>query len=357
MAKIIFIPYKYIERSVDTVKENISSPLKTDLSHVKNPVIFICNGIGDGFLALPTIRALAKCYSNKLTVLYDACALPSWLYDLPLKQLILIEVMRNATLVNFDYLTVAKSIRNCDLFISLNYYPSLDTKKLLSRVNPKLTVGFDYGYDIHLQQSKDKHASEVFFEALSLSRVSKQFDIKNFCYPIEPLVTLDKKSKDMLITLVKKNTIVLGIHTDTQPSKMWTGSQWDEFLFLFIEAYPNSIILIFGNGYEFQLHNNHMVDLTRISIELAIAFVKQCHAFVSIDSCFLHIADFLGLIGVGLFLDSDPTMYGYRYSSVFSNLSIDQNGHITPKSALMALSANLRKRDFFQDKVVSMDSY
>lgn len=356
MIKIIFIPYKYIECNVDTARENIA-PLKISLSNVKNPVIFICNGIGDGFLALPTIRALAKCYPNKLTVLYDACVLPSWLYDLPLKQLILIEVMRNTVHVNFDYLTVAKSIRNCDLFISLNYYPSLDTKKLLSRVNPKLTIGFDNGYDIHLQQSKDKHASEVFFETLSFSSVAKQFDIKNFCYPIEPLVTLDKKSKDMLITIGKKNTIVLGIHTDTQPSKMWTGSQWNEFLSLFINAYPNSIILVFGHGYEFQLHNNHVVDLTRISIELSIAFMKQCHAFVSIDSCFLHIADFLDLLGIGLFLDSNPVMYGYRYSSVFSNLSIDQNGHITPKSALTALSTKLSKRDFFQDRVASMDSY
>jgi len=187
----------------------------------KNPVVFMVNGIGDGFLALPTIRALANYYYNRLTLIYDASIFPTWVCDLPQKSIILVEVNRNNGSIDFDYFSVAEIINGCDLFISLNYGKFQHVRNFSNLLYANCNIGFDPTFNIVLNQSKDKHASEVYYEVVKI--ITQSIDITGHCYPPKILMNQKLIVKNLFFyaSNSSKDNFILATHTDTQNNKMW----------------------------------------------------------------------------------------------------------------------------------------
>jgi ADP-heptose:LPS heptosyltransferase len=351
MQQITFIPYKQSHSKKDISANFIHSSclnLPKDSSQNKtrqltynsfnSPVIFMCNGIGDGFLALPTIRALSHFFPNSLTIIYDAYIAPTWLYELPLKKIILVEVVRKKQNILFDYISVSNILQGSDLFISFNYGYHAAIYALVNLLEPKFSIGFDASFDAELYQDHCKHASEIYYEAAKLLSVHE--DIKTYCYPPKILFSIENIVKNLfsgIKNIVDGEAFILAIHTDTQPCKMWNQENWIIFIENFLNDFSNGIIVILGVTFEFNIHESRVVDLTKLPIDMSMALLKQCNAFIGVDSCMLHIADLFNIASVGLFIGTSHKVYGLKYSPHYLNLVSNKKNCVSPDDALEAI--------------------
>src|ERR1043166_132303 len=112
------------------------------LIEAKRPVAFFANGIGDTFLVLPALRALAKLFDNTLSLVCDGEGYRLCLSELPLRSVVIAWSYRADKDRLFSVAQVADEIGGCDLFLSLVPWHSTSTKRLLNTVRPKASVGF-----------------------------------------------------------------------------------------------------------------------------------------------------------------------------------------------------------------------
>ncbi len=306
----------------------------------QSPVIFMCNGIGDGLLALPAIRALSLMFEDKLTIVYDSVVTPYWLYQLPLNKIVLIEAYRDENDIFFDYQSTAEQVIKCDLFISLIFTYSRCLENLIKLIKPTKTIGFHRSFDIYVEQSNNQHISDVYFKIPKVFLPS--VDISYYHYPLGNIHTADKLAEKILMTIQVNadNPSIVAIHADTQSDKMWTEQSWLELFHLINLENPNTTFFVFGMSLVFEIKNDRVYDFTRLPFEISIALINLCDVFIGVDSCLLHAADLLNIPGVGLFFSTDPLIWGYRFADSFKNLKHTASRQITPQRVFDVLSRN-----------------
>jgi len=89
--------------------------------------------------------------------------------------------------------------------------------------------------------------------------------------------------------------------------------------------------------FNFKVKHRRIFDFTRIPFEISIGLLSHCHAFVGIDSCLLHVADLLNLIGIGLFFYTEPTIYGFKYVVRYKNIISTKDSYIDPTQVIEEL--------------------
>lgn len=327
---ITFIP-------INNTQKSIIKPV-THITDYQSPVIFMCNGIGDGLMALPAIRALSMLFENKITIVYDSAVTPYWLYQLPIKKLILIESSRDENDLIFDYRSTLEEINNCDLLISLIFAYSKFLREFLDKFKPKKTIGFHQSFDVYIEQCNKQHMSDVYFKIPKL--FSRYLNIKDYQYPLDNLHTANIMA-DKIVTHIKSTDgkkFIIGIHADTQPEKMWSEESWLELFKLIRLKYPFSVFFIFGMSLPFEIESDESYDFTRLPFENSLALISRCDFFIGIDSCLLHAADLLDIPGVGLFLSTDPVVWGYRFASRFVNIRQTSSEPITSERVFQFLA-------------------
>ena len=139
----------------------------------RDPVVFFANGHGDSILNLPAIRALARLFSDRLTLVCDKGTTRRYYSDIDLKRVIEIEISWSDP-HRFHYRDLAWRIGQCDLFISLTPWFTHSFNELILLLNGPRSCGFFDDFDFCLPLDLNKHSATLAFD------IPKSFD-PNLC--------------------------------------------------------------------------------------------------------------------------------------------------------------------------------
>jgi hypothetical protein len=205
------------------------------LSKAKFPVAFFVNGIGDAFMLLPTLRALANCYHGKLILLCDKSFEQWWFKELNLKAIVGITVNRSKTNFPIIYQSeILEILKGCDVFFSLIFWRSRNLLNLIKKLNNNhiITVGAFDEYKLVVKNMQDLHVIDASFEFAHM--VNKSLDVKEYSYPL----ILSNESAQIAKGL-KKNFFliqkILIVHADTKKNKMWSCNNFSRVINKFLK--------------------------------------------------------------------------------------------------------------------------
>ncbi len=303
------------------------------------PVLLFANGYGDHYLNLPTIRALATVFSNKLILVGIENAINQIAGDLPLAKLISIPMQHNGTGRSFDSNNAAKLIGKCDLFISLNPWQSNDLNRLITNLKPQTSIGFFDSFDISIARDYNKHSVDLAFDFVRLFKSNWQPE--QFSKP--PLYEKNEyHCANKIFNSLEANKKVLCIHPDTLPEKMWPERYWIQLIDKFLDKNPDYTVLIIGlKGIDASLCRNHksVIPAYRLPIPVSAILLSKSDLFIGVDSVFLHIADLYQVLSVALFSATSAHEWGIRFGPGI---------HIDAKDGMEKLSVELVLKKIYQ---------
>jgi uncharacterized protein len=312
------------------------------LLEAQKPVVFFTNGIGDHFLALPALRALASLFPRRLTLICQK-RLSELFAELPLRELIEVDMwMDEGRQFNVE---IAQAIEGCDLFLSLVPWHSTSLTALLERLAPQTSLGFFSEYDIALPRDYNKHSSELAFDVTKYLEPSLKLED----YAAPPSFPLDAQDKARTIyELLSPSTRVLVVHADTMDGKMWVADRFIATLDAFLERHSNFVAMVVGEKYQ-PLDKgrcrDRVIPCYGLPIHVSFCLVAQADLFLGVDSCMLHVADLCRVPGVGLFGVTSSDEFGFRlvpHRHVCGNGAMDK---ISVGETLEALESLLEEID------------
>ena len=279
-----------------------------------NPVAVFENGIGDSVLALPALRALADLFSGRLRLLCNQ-EMGSMLYwNLPLKERLPLETVRVNGRREFDASETARSIGSCDLIISLLPWHSESVVSLLRLLDVRDTIGFFPDFAHVLPLDHGKHSSDLAFDVVRLLQGSLR--IEDYSAPPQYPPACERRVANILASM-PAGTRTLFIHGDSLAEKCWPAERFRRVVDRFLDEHPE--YMVFDVGWESTLdlsrHSHQIIAAPRLRLDLACAMVAAGDLFLGIDSCFLHVADFARVPGVGIFGPTSPHEFGFRFAA------------------------------------------
>ena len=313
------------------------------LLEANQPVAFFFNGIGDHVLNLPALRALAKVFGSKLTLLYVSASQDFFFCDLPDIRRVHIKLRYGPSDQRrmFDAQEVADQIRGCDLFISLAPWLSESLAELLDNLKPEFSIGFFPNYKICLPLDFNKHSADLAFDIVRCIAPDYRFD--DFAEPLSyPKADWDNTRR--LTELLSPGTRVLAVHADTDPTKMWSAAHLARTLELFLDQHRDFVVFLVGSSAQpldacFQ--EDRIIPCYGLSLVNSCCLVSSADLFLGVDSCMLHVADFSRRPGVGLFGPTKSYEFGFRVGpniTIQANESLDE---IQPEQVYLALETLL----------------
>jgi ADP-heptose:LPS heptosyltransferase len=313
------------------------------LLEANKPVAFFFNGIGDHVLNLPALRALAKAFKGRLTLLYVSAKQEFFFRGLPDACHIPIDLRfgTSGRRRTFDAQKVADQITGCDLFISLVPWISQSLIELLDKLKPEVSLGFFPNYSLHLPLDFNKHSADLAFDIVQ--RITPNYKFEDFAQP--PIYPEEEREKTRRIKeLLPRGTRVLAVHDDTDPSKMWDAASLARALDLFLDEHRDFVALMIGSSdcsLEAGIHEDRIIPCGGLSLANSCCLVSSADLFLGVDSCMLHVADFSRVPGVGLFGPTQSYEFGFR---VGPNITIQANeslSEIQPEQVYLALESLL----------------
>lgn len=319
------------------------------LLEANQPVAFFFNGIGDHVLNLPALRALAKAFNGRLTLLYFSATQEFFFRGIPDARRIPINLRfkswgQGRTFYRmFDAQKVSDQITGCDLFISLVPWLSKSLIELLDKLKPEVSIGFFPNYRVYLPLDFNKHSADLAFDIVRCVAPDYQFD--DFAGPlIYPEGDWDKTRR--ITELLSPGTRVLAVHADTDPTKMWSPTCLTRALDLFLDQHPDFVVLLVGSSapsLDACLQEDRIIPCYGLSLVNSCCLVSSADLFLGVDSCMLHVADFSRVPSVGLFGPTKSYEFGFRVGpniTIQGNESLDE---IQPEQVYLALETLLDK--------------
>ena len=288
-----------------------NSPLPID---AERPVAFFANGIGDALLTLPALRALTDIFSDRLTLVTHNRGNYIRLFE-PLVTKRQIHI-KSGTKCDWDVEEIdslAESIGECDLFISLVAWFSSSLDYLIERLHPAVSIGYCANYDIALPRDYTKHTAELTFDAVRA--ISSDSRLRDFLgppsYP-EESNQMVKEIKSCLGSGVR----ILSVHTETLPEKMWNLDNFALVLDRFLTSHPEYIAVLVGYEdhplkFSSEDNQNRFIHQKGFPLNDALCLVHHSDCFLGIDSCMLHAADLGHVPSVGLFGPTSAHEFGF----------------------------------------------
>jgi ADP-heptose:LPS heptosyltransferase len=291
-----------------------SASITESIRQSKHPLIIWSNGgIGDAICSLPMLRALGEIYSGKAAlvcgshhgpILSELCGYGERLY---------LEMRGNRTGFEFDVGEVASRIHDVDTIIAPIPWHSQSVDALIAAYPNCRSIGFLNRFDVRLPFNRGLHAMDSGFCLVSWIAPGQQLHrySSSFTFSEDEL----RFAKETAESLAGKR--LLFVHTETKKNKQWPRAKFESVIAAFLMMNPEWAIVIanpggvawFGGGATSRIA---VLDTTLRGV---IATLARCSGFLGIDSCLLHAADLLRVPGIGLFVDSDSTRWGFRFSA------------------------------------------
>lgn len=288
--------------------------MRRDNSRYKRPVVFYANGLGDTILTLPALRALTKLFSGRLTLICDQGLHGEILSELRLRWMISTPMRRNVPdwTREFDVEDVARRAGPCDFFISLVPWHSESLERLLNRFNAKDSIGFSAPFDIHLPLDFRKHACDLAFDLPR--RLDDSLHFEEYCAPLR-LRPHARQLAKRIRGLISPGRRTLVVHADTGANKMWPSDRLVDLLDHFLDNHQDFVALLVGGmaqPLDCGRNAQRVVPCYGLPLDVSFGLVESADAFLGVDSCMLHAADFFRIPSIGLFGASNPVEFGFR---------------------------------------------
>ncbi|HEV2990105.1 MAG TPA: glycosyltransferase family 9 protein [Candidatus Angelobacter sp.] len=328
---------------------DLNSPLIQGIEHPV--VIYNSGGIGDHLMSLPALRALAKLWPHRVTVVCVRGAGPLFFNDIALLRTedtttyythdgktgkITLQVLPGAptngtglppastqtpdaewvrwTPWSFDPEAAAQKLGSCDAVFSLTPWHSPAIDRLCEILRPNLSIGFSSSFSIPLQQAPSRHLADVFFDVPQ--SLDSSLRIMDF---VRGTFVPETYRMDALRTrkLVPDEFKVLVAHGETKPDKEWIAERFARTIDEFLGQHQDYVCFVLGKNsfhLEVKQHRTRVFHCYPLHLCTALALLEHADLFIGIDSCMLHSADLHGVPGVGLFGPSDAARTGFRFN-------------------------------------------
>jgi hypothetical protein len=301
----------------------------------ENPAVVFINGIGDHFINLPGIRALADLFRGGLTLVCRTGAYAALFSEIPLRAVCKTDFVDTNRGRIFDTKIVTEALQGCDLLISLNPWHSEAMDQIIHNVAPKDLIGFFPTFTNCLALNCNKHSAELAFDVPRFFDPSLSIDTFSQAPRLPPLAI---RGAMKVLDPLPPRWRILAVHGDSTEEKMWPPEKFARVLDPFLSSHEDFIVLLVGR-------RRLPVDCGRISkrvvpcyglpLMTSVALVASADLFLGIDSCMLHVADIFRVPGVGLFGPTSPDEFGFRLAphrhvwgrGTMSNIIVDQVLH------------------------------
>lgn len=271
-------------------------------------LITIVGGYGDAFLALPSIREIARrCGSHRVYLLCPQAHISAFFTDLDLNYVPIPPEKQTVSAADLVCLSIQE-------VVSFNVYYPCQVDQLTGEVfaNARWRGFFDRHGRLMVRPSAlvNKHKRDQYFEVLGVDPGSD---------PMDRRLTLSPGRIENITALCRKECPPEGrqfytLHLDTQDIKMWPAESWItvvEYLWNRWRAWP----LIVGKptdssdtiirAFPFARSMFSYPDIRDQACAISVS-----HAFLGIDSMFAHIADSMQIPSVVLFGSFDLRVWG-----------------------------------------------
>jgi len=284
------------------------------LLNARFPALWISNGLGDHFLSLPAVRAIADLFPGRLTLICLNGMGRNFFHGIRFKKICEVSVTTVRGRRQFDADVVAGKVGSCDLVISLNPWHSPSVDRLLQCLAPDFTVGFDPAFKRQIRLNYGKHSADLAFDvvhALDRSLKLEEFSVA----PIFPRPFV--KQAQRVWRAFPSGFRVLAVHADTKTHKMWPTRRFIRLLDMFLERWPDFLAVVVGAA-DLELdrgrHAGRVIPAYGLPLATSALLVAGSDLFVGIDSVMLHVADLFRVPGVGIFGPTSPDEWGFKFA-------------------------------------------
>jgi len=294
--------------------------------HYLNPVVLFANAIGDHVIFTPTIRALAKMFPGRITLVALPNVVSTFFAEISFRNVIELK-SKTTTLSNWNLGTQPGDIQNfdveilepllqeMDLFISPNYWFSTPIENLIKAISPCAVIGIRPELQINVFQ-QNIHSFDQYF--CIPQYLNPGLEIDEFSYPIK----IEKESFGKINSFRKtlgNDKKILIVHTDTKKRKRASPEIFLDVVDRFFFFFEDYVAVIVGLGHEMELNKAQnryrLYDLCGCTLSETFAIIEKSSLFLGVDSCMLHVADLLRKPGIGFFGPTDPVQLGFKFST------------------------------------------
>lgn len=291
-----------------------------------SPAVLFANAIGDHVIFTPTLRALAKMFPGRITLVALPNAVPTFFREIPFKNVIVLE-SKVADLANWNFGTQPGDIQNfneetlklllqgTDLFVSPNYWYSIPIENLIKAISPRAVIGIRPELPINVFQ-QSIHSFDQYFCIPQF--LHPELVIEEFTYPIQIEASSFWKINSFREE-IGNNKKILVVHTDTKKRKRVSSELFLQIADRFLSLTDDYVAVIIGLGHEMELHKaqnkSRLFDFCGYTLPETFAIVEKANLFLGVDSCMLHVADLSRIPGIGFFGPTDPVQWGFKFSN------------------------------------------
>ena len=305
-------------------------------------LITIVGGYGDAFLALPSIREVARCHGRQqVHLLCPEEHISAFFADLGLNYLPIPPDMENITAADLTSLSIQE-------VISFNVFYPCPVDQLAGEVfaSARWRGFFDRYGRLMVRPSAlvNKHKRDQYFTVLGLDPTYKPEDRRLALGP--------ERVRDITDFCLRERPPdgrrFYTLHLDTQDIKMWPVGSWvavAEYLWKSWRAWP----LIIGKPTDSSDALLRECPFARDmfsypNIRDQVCGISAGHAFFGIDSMFAHIAESLQIPSVVIFGPFDLTVWGPTtdMSLAFQMKNPELIRELDPADVIEGIDATLR---------------
>ena len=230
--------------------------------------LFAFGGIGDGILLTPSLRALAKAEPHGKIIVWSANSAHEAVFR------------HNPNVSSFRYIN-RTAHRLYHFLRGSEWMPYVDTD--YSRTLPSLLCV--------------RNAAHTLAETLGLTL--------NDVTP-ELFLTAEETARAVSrMRGVRHPTVAIHVRASSSPNKNWPLENWRQL----VAAHPEISFIQLGNANEEAVPG--AIIVLGIPLRQSFAVLKQCDAFVGVDSGLGHAATALQIPAVILFGATDPAVWGH----------------------------------------------
>lgn len=282
---------------------------------METPVAFILEGIGDNILALPAIRALAVLARGRLHLICHRDAYELFYRDLELRNLSLVETTDVSRFSTPEFASsIGDGTAQCDVLFCFNRAYDAITRAILALVKPTVAIGFFPDYDICIPFSHEEHASDLAFRIAQTvdSRLCKH----DFVWPIALPTAATEIAKELKSQLSPSFELVAA-HFETALPKRWSEEAVSALVAGWLARHPRCVILDLRRGVSpVYPEVSRWLSASGLPLPVALAVAGYADAFIGVDSCMMHMADFSGVPTLALFSTTTPEEFGPCFTRI-----------------------------------------
>jgi Glycosyltransferase family 9 (heptosyltransferase) len=301
--------------------------LAPTFSWVKRPALFFANGIGDHFLALPTIRAICSLWPGLVTLYCARYGINELWEALPLHKIVEIEMKSVQEKRDFDVDKLTTCLLDNDLFISLVPWMNDSLHAVLQKHTGLVSIGFHQAFTHAIKLDYTKHSSELYFDTVRIC--ASGGSVQSFAEAPNFPEYATRCAAD-IIDLLPEGCQLMVVHFETLVEKMWPAENVSTFIETWLQTHPYFYVFCVGSQIPFRqdaVGHERFLQVPRTHFLTAAALVARALIFLGVDSSFLHVADLCNIPSVGLFGPTARHEFGLRFCRHINLKS--QSGHMS----------------------------